>query len=417
MVMVRQHWLRSVALILGMGTMWIAVAAADDPAPQRSSRRLAITPRTNARAPATPPAEVPLTEAQIPADPPPAGAELIEERFTSGDVKVRRYVVQDDEGNYVNHGPWTHFNQTGNAIGGGSFEMGRQQGKWYRILAASESKILSGKLYKDFKGPFRVDVDLVDGKLHGSWTVTDSKDRMCSEWHFDRGLRNGKSTWFHANGQLALEVDYVEGVVDGHVRTYNGAGEQAAEDLYIRGRKHGSQTVKPAKGRAQAQGQVLFAPLASETGYDWWNCEIETAADRTGVDEKHGDWTWWYPNGQTYCTGHFDHGQPVGKWVFWHANGQKQFEGQYIAGVQTGEWRWWRDDGTLEKTEQHGEGRAAADRDDDLGTNQAPDYPVTRPSAGAGPSPAQRSEGASFAAPTDDDGVPEVGSLRLPPLE
>ena len=68
--------------------------------------------------------------------------------------------------------------------------------------------------------------------------------------------------------------------------------------------------------------------------------------------EKHGEWTWWYSNGQKLAEGHYLNNAPVGKWVYWHANGQKQMEGEYENGAQTGKWVSWNPDGTILRVEE-----------------------------------------------------------------
>jgi antitoxin component YwqK of YwqJK toxin-antitoxin module len=340
--------------------------------------------------------ELSPVEADIPEAatiPLPDNVELIQERFPNGSIRTERYVAQDSEGNYVNHGPWTQYDQKGQRIGGGEYRQGRQHGEWFRKFAKGEGELFSAAFYKQFEAPFTSEVHLVDGKLDGMWTIYDGRKLKVAEWEFQDGKRHGKSIWYHANGMKSREADYREGQIDGKLLAWDAQDKLIADETYAKGRKHALKVLFHSPGNKRAEGMILFAQTSNETGFDWWNGKINVEKNATaGVDQKHGLWTWWYSNGQKYSEGRYVEDEPIGKWVFWHANGQKQMNGEYVAGVQTGKWTWWREDGTVLRSEEYGAGNAMSD---DASDDAAPDY----------------------SGPDYSGEVPHVGSLELPTLD
>src|SRR5688572_22370325 len=76
--------------------------------------------------------------------------EIIRERYPNTAIKIERHVGQDADGNYFNHGLYTHFDEKGRVIGTGEFRQGKRQGKWQRWFAANEGPMFSGPMFKEF---------------------------------------------------------------------------------------------------------------------------------------------------------------------------------------------------------------------------------------------------------------------------
>lgn len=65
--------------------------------------------------------------------------------------------------------------------------------------------------------------------------------------------------------------------------------------------------------------------------------------------KKHGDWTYWYDNGNKWSEGSFNEGLNDGKRTTWHENGQKHYTGEYDKGKRIGIWRFYDEDGNMTK--------------------------------------------------------------------
>ncbi len=275
-----------------------------------------------------------------------AEVEVIRERYPSTAVKVERHVTQDGEGNYVNHGLWTQFDEKGRMMGGGEYREGQRQGKWQRWYAAGEGAMFAGPMYKDFQPPFAAEVTFQDDQLHGQWRIFDAKNRKCSEWEFANGQPHGRSVWYYPNGRIRREIAYRDGEIDGEVVDYSPEAKIVQRDKYIEGRRLSVQTDWYAPNQKRAEGWTLFAREIKKSNWDWWNgVTAITVTGKDGLNQRHGAWTWWHKNGQKNMEGQFERDAPVGKFVWWYANGQKQLEGEYEAGKQIGKFTWWHENG------------------------------------------------------------------------
>ncbi|MGE0608072.1 MAG: toxin-antitoxin system YwqK family antitoxin [Pirellulales bacterium] len=323
--------------------------------------------------------------------------ELIQERYPNGNIRVQRYVTQDADGNYVNHGAFVQYSQTGQKTGAGEYYLGRHHGTWVRWYEPNEGSLLDTQVHKLFQKPFVSEVQLYDGQLHGTWTVYDARRLKVSIWRFEHGQRHGKSVWMYPNGQRAREVDYQNGVINGKLLAWNMKDQLTEDETFINGRRLAKTTYWHAPGKKRVEGDTLFAKQPVESKYDWWNANIvyANAAD-AGVDEKSGLWTWWYANGQKFCEGRFLDNAPTGKWVFWHQNGQKQMEGSYIAGQQVDRWTTWAEDGVLLNVETRQLSEAPAEDE----YFQAEEYEEAPPVTADGES--------------SEESTARIGRLRIP---
>ncbi len=272
-------------------------------------------------------------------------AEIIRERYADGKVKIERYVIQDAQGNYVNHGSWKLYDRAGNLVVEGVHHLGKKQGQWKRFVWTRDAELLSSLPHNQFQQPFVSAASFQDGKLHGKWTISDAKQRKASEWEFADGARHGESSWWFANGETMRRAVYQKGDLHGQYLQWSLDGKQLVDDTYEQGHKLAPMIAyHEGANRKKSEGIYLFAKLVKQTDDDWWNTRPATfAAD--GKEMKHGPWVSWHSNGQMESQGRFDRDQPVGKFTWWHTNGQKSIEGSYADGKQSGAWLWWHANG------------------------------------------------------------------------
>jgi antitoxin component YwqK of YwqJK toxin-antitoxin module len=62
-------------------------------------------------------------------------------------------------------------------------------------------------------------------------------------------------------------------------------------------------------------------------------------------NQRHGEWTFWFANGQIWSHGYFDKGLRVGKTVVNFENGQVFYTGEYINGQKHGTWQFYNEAG------------------------------------------------------------------------
>lgn len=270
--------------------------------------------------------------------------DIIRERYPDGTVKIEREVTQDEKENYINHGMWKMFNQRGTVLAEGQYVNDKRDGTWVRFYQGKESELFSSMPYKQFKGPFVSQATFKEGQLHGSWKIYDSSQHKISEFSMAEGQRDGKSTWWFANGQKMREIDYKEGAIDGQLLEWTPDKKLVTNSTYQSGRKLAAKVTKYKNGSPQTEGMYLHAELVLDTPDDWWNATVATSVS-SGMDERHGPWKSWHPNGQEHVSGEYENDIPVGTFTWWYPTGQKALVGTYEGGQRHGFWDWWHKNG------------------------------------------------------------------------
>ncbi len=295
---------------------------------------------------AAPPSQAAVVEEQEAQPLSSSHGELIQERYPNRAIKIEREVVQDASGNYVNHGKWTMYDERGRMVACGQYRYGERHGVWTRWHAAGEKDMFAQAPYKLFQAPYVSEVNFDNGRLHGKWTVYDKQDRLCSEFLFEDGERQGKSTWYYPNGHKMREIDYTAGQLDGQWREWGANNNSLTmNETYQDGRRLAKKVEKYPNGQPKLEGTFLFAREVLKSNYDWWNGTIKTTSQKEGKDQRHGQYTTWHKNGQKEEEGQYLNDLPVGKSNWWYENGQKAIEGQYITGDRDGYWIWWHENG------------------------------------------------------------------------
>lgn len=282
--------------------------------------------------------------------------EVIQERFPNTLVKVERYVTRDPEGNYVNHGPYTQWDEHGQMVAKGQFKMGKRHGRWLRLFATGQGPMFNGPMYEGFERPFLSEINYDDGIVDGQWTVIDAKNRKITDWSFEHDIQEGPATWYYPNGQKRREVTFHDGQMEGELVEWTIDNRPSLKEMYLDGRKLGVETENYSQGHKKSERGYSYA--VPKLSYN----PMEGAIYSTPVDKKieklaHGHSTWWYTNGQKQSEGQFRLGVPNGLFVWWHTNGQKQAQGEYIDGKQAGRWVWWHVNGQRQVQGQYTSGQ------------------------------------------------------------
>ncbi|MBW3598902.1 MAG: hypothetical protein KY475_16720, partial [Planctomycetes bacterium] len=175
-------------------SLWTGAASAqDDPPPPPGD-------------PAPPPATAPQDGAVPPDAVVAPGGEVIKERYPNGAVQIERHVIQNERGDYVNHGPFTYFLPDGKRWGGGEFLHGKRHGLWKRWYYRGEAPLFQEEIYAGFAEPFLSEAHFVNGQIDGPWTIHDANKQKVSEWSFHAGVPHGVWTWYYPSGQKLREV-------------------------------------------------------------------------------------------------------------------------------------------------------------------------------------------------------------------
>ena len=82
----------------------------------------------------------------------------------NGKVQILKNVVQDEMGNFYNHGVWRLFNQDGQALAEGQFNQGLMEGQWQRWHPSGSDGLFSTEPFNQFQGPFLSSATFAGGK-------------------------------------------------------------------------------------------------------------------------------------------------------------------------------------------------------------------------------------------------------------
>lgn len=276
-------------------------------------------------------------------------AERVQQRYPNRQIHIERWIIEDPNGNLVNHGDYKEFDLQGNLIAAGNYELGKKTGNWFKTISLEEMKKLLVGLPEGFHPPFESKADFRKGVLHGEWTCTDKDGKLVFLWHFDEGKRHGESLWFLPNGETVQMLTYDKNRVHGPALTRSRTG--AAVDLtFVQGRQLRVDTdyfprTLPDRRFIKSRKTFLYPSELNLAKHDWDSSSV--TFEKVSADEPipHGPFIVFYSNGQKAAQGTYDRGQRSGEFTWWYSNGQKKTTGHYVDDLEDGPWSWWHENG------------------------------------------------------------------------
>ncbi len=301
-------------------------------------------------------------------------SELIQQRFSNGGLHVERHAVEDEQGNFVNHGDYVEYNAKGEVVRHGKYSYGSLDGEWKQMVGVEAIRQLTDSLDAGFQPPFQSHVTFRRGKLTDVWTVTDSKGKLVFIWQFEDGQRNNLSVWYNSRSDVIREMTYDSNVPNGPALISDPKTKKPTQIQLAHGRIVQTKTEwydPHSRQKKKSEENVLVPYASSIVDHDWWNCRISAQSEKSAEPVRHGlvsnwyansqlayqgnyeqgkqngEFSWYYENGQTKGRGWHKDDVKVGEWTWWHATGMKQASGIYEAGLATGVWSSWNADGRL----------------------------------------------------------------------
>ena len=299
-----------------------------------------------------------------------SGTEIIRQRYPDGKIQVMRSVMQDEEGNYFNHGPWRLFNKQSQVLAEGQFVKGYMEGSWQRWHNPTKDSMFASKPFSDYTGPFLSVAFFKEGKLDGTWGVLDPQRRKIFELGYRNGKRNGTALWWFPNGMKMRQMGFKDGVLHGELVEWDQQGKIVRRERFVDGKQVIVKRTEWSRNQRKSEEFFLGPTMEVKGTDDWWNAK-PAGYSKTGSQIQHGSvlqwyqngqpkkrgrfdkgsrtgtFVWWYSNGQKKASGAFANDERTGNWVFWHENGMKSIAGAYKEGKPIGKWRWWDKEGKL----------------------------------------------------------------------
>lgn len=85
--------------------------------------------------------------------------------------------------------------------------------------------------------------------------------------------------------------------------------------------------------------------VQEEKYYKDGKTEYNGSFDKVGL--RHGEWKYYYPNGNLWSLGNYDHGKNSGKKAVYWPEGNIRYEGQFKDDQKSGHWIFYNMDGTI----------------------------------------------------------------------
>ena len=270
--------------------------------------------------------------------------EEILQYYPDGKIRIRRFVKQDESGNYIKDGPWFYYDRDKRVIAAGRYRDGIMHGQWRRIHSSSEGGLFATKPFNLFSGQFESIANFENGRLDGAWTIIDQYRRKVFEIGYKNGVRHGNAAWFYPNSAKMREANFKDGLLDGQISELDESGREIGVEVFIEGRKLVRNTTFYRPSVRKSEDYYLDKKLIPNGQDDWWNAK-PTGYGSEGDRVQDGPSLQWYENGQRKKRGTFKNDLPVGQFTAWHPNGLKQIQGNYDDGLKNGRWTWWHENG------------------------------------------------------------------------
>ena len=311
---------------------------------------------------------------EVPEHSQPAEVETIRTRYPDGKVQILKNIIQDEMGNYYNHGAWRLFNQKGQILAEGQFNKGLMEGQWQRWHPANSDGLFSDEPFRQFQGPYLSSATFDRGEMDGIWIMYDKELRKILEIPYRQGKRHGTAIWWYPTATKMRQANFEEGKLDGSLKEWDRKNNIIRNDEYISGKRVIRNTSFYRPKQKEAEIFFLDMPMELDGDDNWWDAQPANFITRGEAiqhgpvsawhdngqikmkgqylnNEREGRFTWWHSNGQRSLTGEYAQGDKTGAWIWWHPNGMKQIEGNYQNDIESGTWNWWDDSGHVVTTE------------------------------------------------------------------
>lgn len=236
-------------------------------------------------------------------------AEKREEKYKSGQVKKRWFVIKDKDDNYIKHGKETAWYPNGKKAWEGMYQNGKKDGP------------------------------------HTDFYDTGKKEKLI---HFKAGKPHGEASEFYKSGKIKMKWNYVDGVQQGIERWWYPTGKKWKLFHYKDGKKHGKVIVWHKDGeKKDTYAHFKAGRLHGEVSEFYGNGKIKKKYNYVdGVQQ--GIELLWYPTGQKRMLLHYKDGKKHGKEILWYENGKKRYESTRVNGLRHGDTFTWHQDGRLD---------------------------------------------------------------------
>ncbi|HRC57055.1 MAG TPA: hypothetical protein PKU97_14075, partial [Kofleriaceae bacterium] len=220
------------------------------------------------------------------------------------------------------HGPFLLLHPDGSTAITGSYQRGVLDGPWRRLYPNGKTAEV---------GAFTM------GQRDGLWQRYADTGGLLGDFQMTRGT--GVDRRWHADGQLASERAYADGLLDGPSRVYGYGGLVLYEAQFARGLLDGRRRLGTSKGMRIEDRFAAGVPRGSRKLWRRDTLTLEMSFDDEG--NLHGPFSAWRDRSTLRERGAFVRGDRHGTWQWIGRGRELERQGSYFLGLRHGTWRQW----------------------------------------------------------------------------
>lgn len=166
-----------------------------------------------------------------------------------------------------------------------------------------------------FSGKLKAKGKYVNGERYGKWVFYFENGQIEQEGFYDKAGRfTGLWKWYYPDGQLLRQEEFRRGLEDGMLEEYDEKGILITKGEFFDGEKEG----------------------------DWfYELNDHKEVGKYRINERNGEWVYYYPSGKVAFKGSYIDGAPEGKHKYFYENGILEKEEYYEYGLKEGKWKWY----------------------------------------------------------------------------
>jgi uncharacterized protein len=223
------------------------------------------------------------------------------------------------------HGPWRRLYPSGKTAEAGAYLAGKKDGTWQ--LTTEGGGLLGDYQMKEGTG------------VEKRWYAD---GQLASERSYKDGLLDGPSAVYAAGGTPLYQAAFRTGVLDG-ARKLGLPGQLRVEDEWAKGVPRGPRKIfrreRSAVEQTFDEDGVLVGP------YIAWRDRVTMREKGAYVaGKRHGLWRWFDRSRALEREGTYDHGARHGRWRQW-SGGRLVMQGHYAKGKPNGVFLYWKSNG------------------------------------------------------------------------
>lgn len=198
-----------------------------------------------------------------------------------------------------------------------------------------------------------------NGKKQGHWIQKYPNGKNKFEGYFKNDIPIGQVKKYHDNGVLKYDMYYSP---NDHnkvkVTMFDVEGTLSARGTYYAKKKDSIWTYYGNGDKVIMEESYNHGKLDGKSVIYWQTQQNQPMEIKYWKDSlKHGDWLWFYENGQIRQKAKFIEDKLNGEFLVYFSDGKPHITGAYKNNVRNGKWIYYKEDGTIKITIEYSNGK------------------------------------------------------------